>query len=74
MMGRIAWSCRRARGRLAQHFYRLLTSGQRRTLERHLGACPMCSAEWEATRRAFGRVDSGTAFPFALRVATASGV
>ncbi len=68
MIGRIAWSCRRARGRLAQHLYGLLTSGQRRALERHLGACPVCSAEWEATRRAFGQVDSDTAFPFESQV------
>ncbi len=68
MTGRIAWSCRRARGRLARHFYRLLTSGQRRALERHLGVCPLCNAEWETTRRAFGRIDSDTAFPFESQV------
>lgn len=56
------------RGRLTQHFYRLLSSRQQRTLEGHLETCRECGAEWEATRLALRRVDSGTAFPFETQV------
>jgi hypothetical protein len=68
MMGRTPWSCRRARGRLTQRFYELLSPARRRALDRHLQKCRACRAEWEATQRALGRVDSDTAFPYESQV------
>ena len=68
MMGRTPWSCRRTRGRLTQSFYRLLGSRRQDAFDRHLQACPVCRAEWEATRAALQRIDSAAAFPFESQV------